>query len=72
LLAMVIGIYQPKLYIELNVFQEVFLDYTRMTKGNTGQAMACLHNLILVILLLKKYRAFPPARCYSSAHPTEA
>ena len=48
-------------------------DYTRMTKGKTGQAMACLNNLILGILLSKKkYRTIPVARRYFSAHPAEA
>ena len=48
-------------------------DYTRMTKGKAGQAMACLNNLILGILLSrKKYRTIPAARRYFSAHPTEA
>jgi len=48
-------------------------DYTRMTKGREGQAMACLNNLILGILLSrKKYRTIPTARRYFSAHPDEA
>jgi predicted transposase YbfD/YdcC len=48
-------------------------DYTRMTKGGAGQAMACLNNLLLGILLAKKkYRTIPTARRYFSAHPTEA
>jgi predicted transposase YbfD/YdcC len=48
-------------------------DYTRMTKGKAGQAMACLNNLILGILLSKKlYRTVPIARRYFSAHPAEA
>jgi predicted transposase YbfD/YdcC len=48
-------------------------DYTRMTKGNAGQAMACINNLILGILLSKKkYRTVPEARRYFNAHPTEA
>ena len=48
-------------------------DYTRLTKGRAGQAMACLNNLILGILLSKKkYRTIPTARRYFSAHPTEA
>jgi predicted transposase YbfD/YdcC len=48
-------------------------DYTRMTKGNAGQTMACLNNLILGILLSKrKYRTIPTARRYFSAHPSEA
>lgn len=48
-------------------------DYTRMTKGKAGQAMACLNNLLLGILLSKKkYRTIPAARRYYSAHPAEA
>jgi predicted transposase YbfD/YdcC len=48
-------------------------DYTRMTKGKAGQAMACLNNLILGILLSKKkYRSIPTARRYFNAHPAEA
>jgi predicted transposase YbfD/YdcC len=48
-------------------------DYTRMTKGKTGQAMACLNNLLLGILLSKKkYRTIPTARRYFNAHLVEA
>jgi predicted transposase YbfD/YdcC len=48
-------------------------DYTRLTKGRAGQAMACLNNLILGILLSKKmFRTIPTARRYFSAHPVEA
>jgi len=48
-------------------------DYTRMTKGKAGQAMACLNNLFLGILLSKrKYRTIPTARRYFSAHPAAA
>ncbi len=48
-------------------------DYTRLTKGRAGQAMACLNNLILGILLSKKkYRTIPVARRYYDAHPAEA
>ena len=48
-------------------------DYTRLTKGNAGQAMACINNLILGILLTKKsYPTIPVARRYFSAHPAEA
>lgn len=48
-------------------------DFTRMTQGRTGHAMACLNNLILGILLSKKkYRTIPTARRYFNAHPTEA
>jgi len=48
-------------------------DRTRMTQGNMGQAMACINNLVLGILLAKKkYPYLPAARRYFSAHPTEA
>jgi predicted transposase YbfD/YdcC len=48
-------------------------DYTRLTQGRAGQAMACLNNLILGILLSKKmFRTIPTARRYFSAHPVEA
>jgi predicted transposase YbfD/YdcC len=48
-------------------------DATRLTKGKSGQAMACLNNILLGILLShKKYRTIPSARRYFSAHPAEA
>jgi len=48
-------------------------DYTRLTKGTAGHAMACINNLILGILLSKKsYRSIPVARRYFCAHPSEA
>ena len=48
-------------------------DYTRMTKGSTGQVMACLNNLILGILLSnRKHRTIPAARRFFCAHPQEA
>ena len=48
-------------------------DYTRLTQGRAGQAMACLNNLILGILLSeKRYRTIPSARRYFNAHPAEA
>lgn len=48
-------------------------DYIRMTKGRLGQAMACLNNLILGILLpQKRFRTLPAARRYYSAHLSEA
>jgi hypothetical protein len=48
-------------------------DYTRLTKGRAGQAMACLNNLILGILLSKKmFRTIQTARRYFSAHPGKA
>jgi predicted transposase YbfD/YdcC len=51
-------------------FQE---DRSRMTKGHTGQVMACLNNLVLGILLAKqKSRYIPPARRFLDAHPEHA
>ena len=48
-------------------------DYTRLTMGKAGHAMACLKNLILGILLSKKnFRTIPIARRYFNAHPDEA
>lgn len=48
-------------------------DRTRMTKGRMGQAMACINNLVLGILLGKlKFRYLPHARRYFAAHPDEA
>jgi len=44
-----------------------------MTKGSAGQAMDCLNNLLLGILISKKkYRTIPAARRYFSAYPAEA
>ncbi len=48
-------------------------DATRMTKGKMGQAMACINNLVIGMLLgRQKYRYLPSARRYFSAHPAEA
>jgi hypothetical protein len=48
-------------------------DQTRMTKGTMGQAMACLNNLVLALLLHKmKFRYIPSARRFCSAHPEHA
>jgi predicted transposase YbfD/YdcC len=48
-------------------------DRTRMTKGKTGQVMACLNNLVLGLLIGKeKYRYLPVARRYLDAHPDQA
>jgi predicted transposase YbfD/YdcC len=48
-------------------------DATRMTKGKMGQAMACINNLVIGILLgRQKYRYLPSARRYFSAHPADA
>jgi len=45
-------------------------DDSCLTRGRAGQAMACLNNLILGILLSKvKYRTTPSARRYFSVHP---
>lgn len=48
-------------------------DRIRMTKENMGQAMACINNLVLGILLGKqKYRYIPSARRFYNANPAEA
>ncbi len=48
-------------------------DATRLTQGRAGQAMACLNNLLLGILLSKKkFRTIPTARRYFDAHLPEA
>lgn len=48
-------------------------DNTRMTKGKMGQAMACINNLVLGLLLRKhKDWYLPSARRYFDAHPSEA
>ena len=48
-------------------------DRTRMTKGKTGQVMACLNNLVLGLVIGKrKYRYLPTARRYFDAHPDQA
>ncbi len=48
-------------------------DRTRMTQGSAGQAMACINNLVLSILLGKqKYRYIPSARRYFDAYPHQA
>jgi hypothetical protein len=48
-------------------------DATRMTKGTMGQAMACINNLVIGLLLgRQKYRYLPSARRYFDAHPTDA
>jgi predicted transposase YbfD/YdcC len=48
-------------------------DRTRMTQGDMGQAMACINNLVLGILLNKqKYRYLPTARRFFDAHPADA
>lgn len=48
-------------------------DRTRMTKGNAGQVMACLNNLVLGLLLGKKnFRYLPVARRYFDARPNQA
>ena len=48
-------------------------DFTRMTKGKTGQVMACINNLILGLLIgKKKYPYLPGARRFFDAHPDQA
>jgi hypothetical protein len=48
-------------------------DYTRLTKGRAGHAMACLNNLIPGVLLSKKkYHTIPTSRRYFCVHPAEA
>jgi hypothetical protein len=47
-------------------------DYTRLTKGSAGQAIACINTLILILGILlhkKSYRTIPIPRRYFSAHP---
>ena len=48
-------------------------DRTRMTKRNLGQAMACINNLVIGLLIGKlKYRYLPEARRFFDAHPHKA
>jgi predicted transposase YbfD/YdcC len=48
-------------------------DRTRITKGNLGQAMACINNLVIGLLIGKlQYRYLPDARRYFDAHPHKA
>lgn len=48
-------------------------DRTRMTKGNMGQAMACINNLVIGLLIGKlQYRYLPEARRFFDAHPNKA
>jgi predicted transposase YbfD/YdcC len=48
-------------------------DRTRITKGNLGQAMACINNLVIGLLIGKlEYRYLPDARRYFDAHPHKA
>lgn len=48
-------------------------DRTRMTKGNLAQAMACINNLVIGLLIGKlKYRYLPDARRYFDAYPAKA
>jgi predicted transposase YbfD/YdcC len=48
-------------------------DRTRMTKGHTGQVMACLNNIILGLLAgHQKQRFLPTWRRYFDAHPVDA
>jgi len=48
-------------------------DRTRMTNGNLAQAMACINNLVIGLLIGKlKYRYLPDARRFFDAHPAKA
>lgn len=48
-------------------------DRTRITKGNLGQAMACINNLVIALLIGKlKYPYLPQARRFFDAHPSLA
>ena len=48
-------------------------DRTRMTKGKTGQVMACINNLVLGLLIGKhKFRYLPWARRLFAAQPERA
>jgi len=48
-------------------------DRTRMTKGNLAQAMACINNLVIGLLIGKlKYHYLPDARRFFDAHPAKA
>lgn len=48
-------------------------DRTRMTKGNLAQAMACINNLVIGLLIGKlKYPYLPDARRFFDAHPAKA
>ena len=48
-------------------------DRIRMTKGNAGQVMACLNNLVLGLLIGKhKFRYLPDARRFFAAQPDRA
>jgi len=48
-------------------------DHTRMTKGNMAQAMACINNLVIGLLIGKlEYRYLPEARRFFNANPYKA
>ena len=48
-------------------------DQTRMTKGNAGQIMACINNLVIGLLIGKqKFKYLPSARRHFNAHPLKA
>ena len=73
------GMELPKKYHLLLAFEDgsALTTLTQMWGAmelfEAGQAMACLNNLLLGILLSKKkYRTIPAARRYYSAHPVEA
>jgi predicted transposase YbfD/YdcC len=48
-------------------------DRTRMTKGNIGQAMACINNLVIGLLIGRlNYRYLPETRRFFNAYPAKA
>lgn len=48
-------------------------DHTRMTKGNAGQVMACLNNLVIGLVSTKTHFAYlPQARRFFDAYPARA
>ena len=48
-------------------------DYTHITKGNAGQVLACINNLVIGILIGKqKFKYLPSARRYFNADPARA
>ena len=48
-------------------------DATPMTKGNAGQVMACINNLVIGLLIGKqKFKYLPSARRYFNVDPERA
>ena len=48
-------------------------DATRMTKGNAGQVIACINNLVIGLLIGKqKFKYLPSARRYLNADLAKA